>query len=91
MKRLLYLTAIIVLTALPVVVAAQEFVPLTNLPGIKEAASSESLPSFFNNLYKLCIGAAAVIGVGPFPGPSGGADLQDRHRIRGACHQDDPQ
>lgn len=39
------------------------FTPLTQLPGIPTVASSESLPAFFNNLYKLCIGAAAVIAI----------------------------
>jgi hypothetical protein len=41
--------------------APSSFVPLTNLPGL--SASSDTLPTFFNNLYKLCIGAAAVIAI----------------------------
>lgn len=43
--------------------ASESFIPLTNLPGLTEAANSSSLPAFFNNLYKLCIGAAAVIAI----------------------------
>lgn len=51
------------------VVAQEQFVPLTSLPGLNEIAnadgfiSGESLPAFFNSLYRLCIGAAAVIAV----------------------------
>jgi hypothetical protein len=40
-----------------------DFIPLTNLPGINEAAESSTLPAFLNSLYKLCIGAAAVIAI----------------------------
>jgi hypothetical protein len=39
------------------------FVPLTNLPGLPTVANSASLPSFLNNLYKICIGLAAVLAV----------------------------
>ncbi|MES2225498.1 MAG: hypothetical protein V4480_01680 [Patescibacteria group bacterium] len=39
------------------------FVPLNVIPGFIEAANSPNLPTFFNGLYKLCIGAAAVIAV----------------------------
>lgn len=59
MKKILLLALVFV----PFIVGAQEFIPLTNLPGIEEAASSDTLPAFFNNLYKLCIGAAAVIAI----------------------------
>lgn len=55
---------------LPVEVFAQEnFVPLTSLPGLdaiaetKQVINGESLPAFFNSLYRLCIGAAAIIAV----------------------------
>lgn len=56
---------IFVFLALPVLAAAQStpFQPLTNLPGLTQTVSAESLPAFFNNLYKLCIGAAAVIAI----------------------------
>ena len=39
------------------------FIPLTDLPGLREVANSSTLPVFLNNLYKLCIGAAAVLAV----------------------------
>jgi len=39
------------------------FVPLTNLPGLPTVANSASLPGFLNNLYKICIGLAAVLAV----------------------------
>ncbi len=39
------------------------FVPLTNIPGIEQAGNSATLPDFLNNLYKLCIGAAAILAV----------------------------
>lgn len=58
----LYL-GLLALLVLPAAALAQEFTPLTNLPGVADAAGTDSLPTFFNNLYKLCIGAAAVIAV----------------------------
>lgn len=58
---------LLALLALPLLALAQAapapFVPLTNLPGITEAGTAASLPNFLNNLYRLCIGAAAVIAV----------------------------
>lgn len=40
------------------------FIPLTQLPGIQEIAQNgNGLPAFLNTLYKLCIGAAALIAV----------------------------
>lgn len=39
------------------------FIPLTDLPGLREAANSSTIPVFLNNVYKLCIGAAAVLAV----------------------------
>lgn len=39
------------------------FIPLTDLPGLREVANSSSIPVFLNNIYKLCIGAAAVLAV----------------------------
>lgn len=39
------------------------FVPLTNIPGIEQAGNSATLSDFLNNLYKLCIGAAAILAV----------------------------
>lgn len=62
MKKLL---ALLFLLALPALATAQEFVPLTGLPGLEGIASAGggSLPDFFNALYRICIGAAAVIAV----------------------------
>lgn len=55
------------LLSLPVAALAQtegrDFVPLTNLPGITEVAGQPDLGPFLNNLYRLLIGAAAVIAV----------------------------
>ncbi len=49
--------------AAPSVSAPTGFVPLTTIPGIADAARSPDLPAFLNNLYKICIGAAAVLAV----------------------------
>lgn len=43
--------------------SVDQFTSLTQLPGIPEVSNAASLPDFFNNLYRLCIGAAAVIAV----------------------------
>lgn len=40
-----------------------KFVPLTAIPGIEQAGNSATLSLFLNNLYKLCIGAAAILAV----------------------------
>ncbi|MBY0110906.1 pilin [Patescibacteria group bacterium] len=45
------------------VLAAEGFTPLTQIPGIENIASSSGLPEFLNNIYQLCIGAAAVLAV----------------------------
>jgi len=42
---------------------AGTFVPLTHLPQIQQAANSATLPVFLNQLYKICIGVAAVLAV----------------------------
>ena len=52
-----------ILILAPLSVFAQEFVALTSLPGLKEAESSQNLSVFLNSLYKICIGAAAVLAV----------------------------
>ncbi|GEM_PF-2462234 len=39
------------------------FIPLTDLPGLRDVANSSTIPAFLNNIYKLCIGAAAVLAV----------------------------
>jgi len=73
MKRFLFTLAIAALVVVPVLpVFAQAsttpamtytFVPLTNLPVFDNLVSSPSLPAFLSGLYKICIGAAAVIAV----------------------------
>ncbi|MDB5237061.1 MAG: hypothetical protein JWL88_163 [Parcubacteria group bacterium] len=54
--------------AVPFIVFADDtFTPLTSLPGItKIAATSISLPSFINNLYRIAIGVAAFLAVTQF-------------------------
>ncbi len=39
------------------------FVPLTNIPAVTQIANDNNLGFFFNNLYKICIGAAATLAV----------------------------
>lgn len=47
--------------------ADDAFVPLTSLPGLSQTvASSISLPSFINNLYRIAIGIAAFFAVVQF-------------------------
>jgi hypothetical protein len=43
--------------------ATPTFTALTSIPGVQEAANSRSLAILLNNLYRICIGAAAVIAV----------------------------
>ena len=43
--------------------AAPSFIALTSIPGVQEAADSKSLAILLNNLYRICLGAAAVIAV----------------------------
>lgn len=65
-RRALFLIAVI---ALPLVSLAAEsttatqFVPLTSLPGLSDFTSSTDLQAFLNNIYKICIGAAAALAV----------------------------
>lgn len=66
MRTWLLLTSVLLLT--PLMVFAQDntstaFVPLTSIPGIESAGNAQSLPDFLNNLYRLAIGAAAVLAV----------------------------
>jgi hypothetical protein len=53
------------LVFLPLLAHAQgtDFVPLTSLPGLKDVATSDSLAPFLSEVYKLCIGLAAVLAV----------------------------
>lgn len=39
------------------------FVPLTSLPGVKDFATSNSIPNLLNAIYKIAVGAAAVLAV----------------------------
>lgn len=57
------LLALFVLSVPLLAFADDSFVPLTNLPGIQEAAKTNNLPDFLNTLYKLCIGVAATLAV----------------------------
>ncbi len=41
----------------------QQFVPLTNIPGLTDLTTAPDLPKFLNTLYKLCIGVGAAIAV----------------------------
>jgi hypothetical protein len=44
-------------------VSDSAFKPLTQLPGIQQAASSDTLPQFLNQVYKICIGLGAGLAV----------------------------
>jgi hypothetical protein len=48
---------------IPSIACAQSFTPLTSLPGVADATSSPDLAAFLSNIYKLCIGAAAILAV----------------------------
>jgi hypothetical protein len=43
--------------------APAQFIPLTQLPGLSDTSTTSTLPGFLNQLYKICIGVAAVIAV----------------------------
>lgn len=54
------------LIALPLFALAQEntgFIPLTNTPFIEQAGNAVDLENMLNQLYRLCIGIAAVVAV----------------------------
>lgn len=61
------LTLLVLLASSPLVVFGAEtqgsFVPLTSLPGIEDFAGQSSLPNLLNAIYRISIGAAAVIAV----------------------------
>ncbi len=40
-----------------------QFIPLTSIPGVAQGGQAPNLPAFLNDLYKICIGAAAVLAV----------------------------
>lgn len=61
-----YLSFLILLLAFPLLVFAQDaaFVPLTtNAPFLEGLGNADRLPDFLNNIYKVCIGVAAVLAV----------------------------
>jgi hypothetical protein len=63
-SRFLLIGAAIVLPSVAFAVEpGQSFVPLTNIPGLTDLTTAPQLPIFLNNLYKLCIGVAAVLAV----------------------------
>lgn len=70
MKFLTHIFAFAALLFIPVLAFANvdaDFVPLTNIPGLLETGRTvvgpEGLSSFLNSIYRICIGAAAVIAV----------------------------
>jgi len=70
MKLLTHLFAFAALLFFPALALADvdaAFVPLTNIPGLLDAGTTvvgpEGLSTFLNNIYRICIGAAAVIAV----------------------------
>lgn len=63
-----YFAFLFLLLGLPLLALAQsDFVPLTNIPAIKEVGDAittpEGLSIFLNNIYRLAIGIAAVVAV----------------------------
>lgn len=53
------------LVLVPAVAFGQDrsFVPLTSIPGFQQAGNSPDITTFLNQLYKICIGAAAGLAV----------------------------
>ncbi len=64
MKYLLLLLALLIIPSFALAQATSTgFVPLTNIPLLTETGNPFSLESFLNGLYRIAIGAAAVIAV----------------------------
>ncbi len=65
MKYLSFLTLLILFPALALAATTTDtsFVPLTNIPALFETGNQFNLQDFLNGLYRICIGAAAVIAV----------------------------
>lgn len=61
--HLLFLSLFLALLTIPSYTLAQEFVSLTGLPGLQGIGGAETLPAFFNALYRICVGAAATLAV----------------------------
>lgn len=63
-KHLLFAALVIgVFFGSHVALAADNFVPLTNIPAVTQVAQSDNLAAFFNNLYRIAIGVAATLAV----------------------------
>ncbi len=62
--RKLYPVLLLLLSGVPFFAFAADtsFIPLTSIPGI-DISTAPTLPAFLNSLYKLCIGAAAVVAI----------------------------
>jgi len=60
-----YLSLIAAFLLVPLAAHAQDtgFVPLTSIPGLTDVGNSLNLEVFLNNLYRICIGVAAVLAV----------------------------
>src|SRR6185436_2140224 len=67
MKKMIFLSFALVFLGFVPYVFAQEFVPLAPIPGLTQGATSvvnsTSFSTFFNNLYKYCVGLAAALAV----------------------------
>lgn len=61
MKLFTSLFVLALLLVAPHALASEGFQPLTQIPVFNAIADASTLPAFLNNLYKLCIGAAAVL------------------------------
>lgn len=61
--KYIFLSTILLTTPLLAFAQDTNFVPLTNLPGISGISGSPDITTLLNNIYRLCIGAAAVIAV----------------------------
>lgn len=60
-----FFIALVISMTVPLIVSAQGFVPLAEIPGLTQGvtANTEGLANFFNNLYKFAIGMASVLAV----------------------------
>lgn len=61
--KFLLLTGLLLATPLVVFGADASYVSLTNAPFLESAGNAASLPAFLNDIYKICIGLAAVLAV----------------------------
>lgn len=64
MKYALFILGLLILPSLALAqTGGPGFIPLTNIPFLTETGNAFNLDSFLNGLYRLCIGAAAVLAV----------------------------